>query len=286
MTVKFEGELELIFVSQYFLGFEWLMHLFCKYSFKITLYYFDVSFVIVSKTPIRSYTLESIMKSEPNKQVKPSNQTKNKFFAYHENSFAILPDGRTIVGVDKETEQTLITEDISTNKATSFGRHDAFILCLFYHKGTETLFAGDNSGWIKQYKRSSGNYPFTLVKNYGDVGLEALYSSAQVGRFVLFGGRNYSLVAVDIHGRRLCKGNVKSPFDWNLSLQVCYGFSDKVYLSLGGDEPIYPNALSDFLDVTEMYNYKKDFSVVNQKLMQCFKKEVDKVYKKGNKDPL
>ena len=67
------------------------------------------------------------------------------------------------------------------------------------------------------------------------------------------------------------KKKIISLFDWTVSLQVCHGFSDKVYLSIAGDEPDYPNAFSDFLDVTEIYIHKKEFSESNQKKILSFK---------------
>ena len=100
--------------------------------------------------------------------------------------------------MDEENEKALIIEDIVTSKAATFGKHEDNILSLLYDEVTQSLFAGNCTGRIVQYKRSSSNFPFTLIKDYVDLGIGALYSSAQVGRFVLFGGRNYSIAAIDI----------------------------------------------------------------------------------------
>ena len=196
------------------------------------------------------------MKSEPEGEVEPVNQTKNEFFAFYETSFLVLPNGRTIVGVDGETEKTLVTEDISTNKATAFGKHEDRICTLFYDKVTENLFAGDRSGHVKQYRRGCSDHPFTILKDHGDVGIGSLYSSAQVNGFCFFGGSDSSLVAIDIHGRRLYKGKIKSAYGWILSLQVCHGLDEKVYLSVSVDHPYYFFNNSDFLDVTEIYRMR------------------------------
>ena len=127
------------------------------------------------------------MKSKSCEKVRFTNQTKNQFFALFENNFLVLPDGKTIVGPDKNNQKTIITEDIITNKATIFGKHEGRIRTLLYDQVTQSLFAGDYCGRIKQYKRSSSTHAFSLVKDYGDVGIYSVYSSAQVGRFALFG---------------------------------------------------------------------------------------------------
>ena len=92
------------------------------------------------------------------------------------------------------------------------------------------------------------------------------------------------MVVIDTHEQRLCYGKVKSPFYCTYSLEVCHGAGQKVYLSLGGCMTKYTSTVSDFLDVTEMYNYKKEFSVFNEKKMQSLKEEVEKSRKSIDKN--
>ena len=206
----------------------------------------------------------------------PFYQTKNEFNVRDDKSFLVLPDGKSIVGVNPKTpnaSKSLVIEDVKTGKVASFGRHKGDIKTLLYHKGTASLFAGDSSGRIAQYRRSSRDSNFTLLKDYRDVGITGVYSSAQVGRFAVFGCRNRVLVVIDIPERRLCEGQIQSPFYQTLSLQVCRGLGNKVYLSVGGYDPRYYSDVSDFLDVTEMYNYKKEFGEYTEKQMQSSKKK-------------
>ena len=225
------------------------------------------------------------MKSNPGEKVKFTNQTKNQFCAENENSFLVLHNGRTIVGVELNTKKTLVNEDITTSKAVSFGKHEGRIQTLLYDEGSGSLFTGDCSGRIKQYKRGSSTHAFSLVKDYGNLGIEIVFSSAQVGGLALFGGSNHSLVAINIHERTLCEGQIKSPFYHTFSLQVCQGVGQKKYLSLGGTKSNYSSSVSDFLDVTEMYNHKKESSKLLKKQMQPTKKE-EKVIKSNYKDSL
>ena len=166
---------------------------------------YRISKIINSSSSIRSFSLESIIKSKPGEQVVPVYQTKNKFYALFETSFVVLPDGKTIIGVKGYTQNTLITEDITTNKAVSFGRHKGTIQTLLYEKVTQSLLAGDNRSCIKQYRRGNSNNHFILVKDYGDVGIDRVMCSAQVGRLAFFGASNYSIVVIDVIDRRLCE---------------------------------------------------------------------------------
>ena len=211
------------------------------------------------------------MTSKSGEKVKSTNQTQNQFSGKYKKGFFVLPDKKTIVGVSDNNVKTLFTEDITTNKVTLFGKHRQSIYTLLYDKVTESLFGGDCSGHVKQYKRSSSNNLFSLVKDYGDVGVYRVICSAQVGRFALFVGRNYSIILIDILERRLFKNIRRSPFSLTFSLQVCHGLNDRMYLCLGGYNPNYSSTVSYFLDVTDMYNYKKQFTVVNEKKIHSFK---------------
>ena len=181
------------------------------------------------------------------------------------------------------TQNTLVIEDVNTGKVASFGKHKGDIKTLLYHKATGSLFAGDSSGCIKQYKRSSCDSNFTLVKDFREFGITSVFCCALIGRFAVFGCRNHALVFIDIPERRLCEGNIKSAFDWTFSLQVCHGLGNKVYLSLGGYKQSHFLRSSDFLDVTEMYNYKNELGEYTKNQLQCLK-GVEKVYYSSYKD--
>lgn len=196
------------------------------------------------------------MKCESDEELEFIYQTKNKFYAYHKNSFLVLPDNKTIIGLDAKTKTTLIVEDINTNKAVSFGKHGSQILTLLYDKVTESLFAGDKEGHIKQYKRGKKTESFSLLKDYGNLGIREVHSSAQVGEFAIFGGYDFLIVAINIRERRIYQEKLRSPYWSTVSLQVCHGLNDKVYLSLGGSLRSSFSSVSDFQDVTEIYQMK------------------------------
>lgn len=175
------------------------------------------------------------------------------FYTKNENNFLVLPDGKTIIGVKQLSKNSLLTEDIITNKFTTFGKHDGAISTLLYDKVTDALFAGDIKGHIVQYKRGGSKQSFTLVKQYGNLGNGLIYLSAQVGRLAFFVGWKYFLFAIDIHEQESFETKIAIPFGRTCFLQVCHGLNRKVYLCFGGIFPEFGPNMSNLVDVTQIY---------------------------------
>ena len=210
--------------------------------------------------------------------IKIHHQTRNKLSVYYENNFLVLPDGKTIIGPDGSDYKKLIMEDITQGNPRQIGTHGGEIYTVLFDSLTQSLVVGDSKGDVKQYKKV--NQSFMMIKDYGNVSVNYVMSSTQVGRFAIFGGDDYSLAAIDISGQRVCVGPPRSPFKYTYTLQACEGLGSKMYLSLGGFIPIYYSDTSDCLDVTLLYNdQKKDSPKVTEKMKQAdaLLKEKDKL---------
>lgn len=198
--------------------------------------------------------------------IKIRNETQNKFWVKYENHFLVLPDRKTVVGADASDWKKLIIEDITQGNPTQIGTHGCSIITLHFNSLTQSLLVGDLNDEVKQYQKKNGL--FSMVKDYGKVGVDRVFSSTQVGRFAFFGGGDRSLVAIDICEQRLCPGRLKSPFLKTYSLQVCKGLGSKVYLSLGGYDPEYSSDKSDCMDVTLVYKrHKKESLKISKKMI-------------------
>ena len=199
--------------------------------------------------------------------IKTRHQSRNEFYVQFENHFLVLPDGKTIVGVDGSDLKKLMIEDITSRNPRPIGTNDGEISNVLFDSLTQSLLVGDFDGHLKQYKKV--NQSFTIVKDYGELDVGCVLSSTQVGRFAIFGGNNRSLVAIDICEQQDCSGLIKSPFGWTNSLQVCEDVNSNVYLSLGGICPDYSSDASDYLDMTLLYNdQKKDSPKLPEKMDQ------------------
>ena len=212
----------------------------------------------MSSNKIRSYSLAEVVNAANNSTIKIRHQTQNDFYMFYENSFLVLPDAKTVVGVDFSDRKKLMIEDITLRNPRQIGTHGDCIETVLFDSLTRSLLVGDVNGHVRQYKKEKES--FTMVKDYGDVGVGVVYSSTQVGRYAIFGGDKNSLVAIDVSEQRVCAGYLKSSFEWTFSLQICEGVGSNVYLSLGGEYAKYFLNPSDFLDVTRLYNRQKKHS--------------------------
>ena len=190
-----------------------------------------------------------------NSTLKIQNQTQNKFYSRYENNFLVLPNGKTVVGADYSNQEKLIMEDITKGNHKQVGTHGSSIYSVLFHSPTQSLLVGDYKGHVKQYKKVHPS--FTIVRDYGHVGVGSVLSSTQVGGFAILGGNDNFLVAIDVSEQRVSGGLLKSPFIETFSLQVCEGVDSKVYLSVGGHLPEYSSDVSDFLNVTLLFNRNK-----------------------------
>ena len=180
--------------------------------------------------------------------------------------------------MDGNTQNTLITENIYTNKVTTFGKHNCTIQTLLYDEVTQSLLAGDNNGWIKQYSRRNGNNHFSLVKDYIKFDFRSFFSSEKVDGIAFFGGLTKSIHVIDIFKRRAYQNIMRSRFNSTLSLKVCHAPENKVYLSVGGSRlGSHLNGL-EFLDVSMVYgrpkmNENQDAPKVNKMLTALHSKD-------------
>ena len=204
---------------------------------------------------IKSYSLAAVVNAANGSTIKIRNETQNYFYVSYENSFLVLPDGKTVVGADGSDFEKLLIEDITQGNPTQIRTHDGVISTVLFDSLTQSLLVGDDKAHVKQYKKE--NQSFTMVKDYGDVGAYEVFSSTQVGRFAFFGGDFNSLVAIDILGQRVYAGRLESSLKCTYSLQICEGVGSNVFLSLGGSDPKYSSDPSDFLDLTLLYKGQK-----------------------------
>ena len=217
----------------------------------------------MSSKPIRSYSLAAVVNAANYSTVKIRHQTQNRFYVEFENSFLVLPDAKTVIGVDALDKIKLMIEDITRGNPRKIETFYGLISTVLFDSLTQSLLVGDEYGNVKQYKKVNGL--FTMVKDYKDVGVGFVFSSTQVGQIAIFGGYNYSLVAIDILEKRVLPGLLNNSFKSTFSLQVCEGVGSDFYLSLGGSKPNYSSNASDFLDVTLLYNRHKEINELYEK---------------------
>lgn len=192
------------------------------------------------------------MNAQNNTTLETRHQTQTKINVLYENGFLVLPDAKTVVGADKTNNKKLIIEDITLGNPAEVGVHLGCVRNVLYDAKTQSLFAGDAKGNLRQYERKYGW--FILKKDFGNLGVTQIQASAQVEGFLIFGGVGGSIAVVDASKQQVRSRRINSPFFYTDSLQVCPLGGSKVYLFLGGSIPGHSKEASDWVDVTRVFN--------------------------------
>jgi hypothetical protein len=175
----------------------------------------------------------------------------------YENHFLVLPDGKTIIGVEyKGQHNVLFMEDISRNDVNAYRQiatYGYYIYTVFYNSVSKSLFVGENSGKVAQYQRDVNGETWTMAKDYGNIGIGHIFSVDQIEDIVIFGGGgSHSVRANDSKNKNLLQGTLKTAICYIYSLQVCELPENKVYLSVCGQNQNYTNTKTDIYNATEL----------------------------------
>ena len=157
---------------------------------------------------IRSFRIESILSSKHEQRVNFVHHSKGYFHANYQDSFLVLPDGKTIIGVDGSTSNALVAEDVTLKQPVKFARQKEVINTLLYDPETRSLFAGDLDHHVVQYQRGLDESTFSIVKDYGDVDVGCVLSLSRVGGLLLVGGNDHEIVGIDIANKQVLKGHL------------------------------------------------------------------------------
>jgi hypothetical protein len=174
------------------------------------------------------------------------------YFVDFETHFLALPDGKTIIGVDGSNYKKLFYEDITSNGPESWNQivsHGDNINTVYYELVSRSLFVGDNSGVVVQYKRNGTHSNWEQLCNYGNLGIGQIYSVVQIGNFLVFGGDGFELRVIDIANKEVIQGTLTTAIKFILSLQTCEVPDNQVQLSVSGLNPDYSNSLTDIFRI-------------------------------------
>ena len=173
---------------------------------------------------------------------------------YNENNFEVLPDLRTIIGVNNSSWTSLYMEDITsnTNTSISFGSHSNYIYSVLYFEEFDILLVSNLDTTLTQYQRDSPASNWKVVNSYGNLSIGSICSSARIGHFAIFGGSNYCVRVVDVVKRQILGSVFKTAISTIHTLQPC--LTSRLLLFVGGTGPNYSGTTSDIVDLTAFMN--------------------------------
>jgi hypothetical protein len=198
------------------------------------------------------------LETDHQKEAKSLEQSKSTFYVYYGKHFTVLPDQKTLIGVDKLDKKTLIMEDLTSDQPpVIIGKHSSFVYTLIFIEETNMLLVGDHGSNVIQYKLDPECNTWSIVKNYGNLGIFQVVSNTKIGQFVIFGGYGKSsLRVIDSNEMEMVGYPYETAIQNVLSLSICEVSPSQVYLSVSGSSSDYSKNCSNILDITKFLKEK------------------------------
>ena len=185
--------------------------------------------------------------------VKPTNVSSREFVVEYENNFVVLDDAEHVIGVDERNATKLILENINNGSKVKFRgskSNDYSITTLVYDKKSRSLYTGDDDGHLVQHKVDTSKLTCEEVKNYGDLRIGCICSSARFMHFVFFGGSKGKIRVLNLSTGELLPGNIETSIGWIISLQVCVKKANEINLAVSGENPDFSEDKTDLFDLS------------------------------------
>ena len=203
--------------------------------------------------------MESIINggTSGNSQITPHKLSNKEYYAWFENSFVVLNDCKTIIGIDAESgnQLTLIMEDLWDNNSSAvIGQHNGRINTILYLAGLNVLLVGDDNNQLVQYQQGSRG-GWIVRRNYKDLGIDWIWSSTSIGNLAVLGGENGCVRVVDVKQAETLGGPYATAIEGIYTLQAWK--ASEVFLYVGGLNPDYSEGKTDLLSFAEIIQRKK-----------------------------
>jgi hypothetical protein len=204
------------------------------------------------KSKIARFKLESILEAKDGDTVKPEHKSKSEFNAWCESSLLILPNQKTVIGIDS-TGKKLIMEDITDDcSPVQFGRRKEDINTLIFMEESNMLLAGGDDEKIIQYHLDSEKKVWNQVKEY-ELGIGQIKSSVRIGHLVICGARGtYKIRVLDSQNMKILGKAFKTAIQDIFSLSIGEISDSKILLSISGCWSNYSSNKSDIVDITDL----------------------------------
>ena len=191
-------------------------------------------------------------------EVEPDHVSKTSFIWKDLNSFQIMDDGKTLVGIRLKWAQNssyIVVEDITTKKKGYFliriSQIEEFITNILIDENNSCLFFGTQKGKLFQYCINFEGTLGRILKDHGDLGLGKITASYSLGDVAVFGGDRGMIGFIDVRTRNHLGNKMHMAPQKIKSIQLCWvqstKFEPKALLTVCGK--LYSQK-PDVLDVT------------------------------------
>ena len=208
---------------------------------------------------IYRYDKRTILNAKDGRTVNFEFVSRINYFVCYETSFQVLPNQNTVIGVDNQNRKRLLMEDISNVNPHYLPVTIGFLMneinTILVNKQHSVLLVGDSGGKVVQYKFNLQSKVWTLQKNFGDLGIGMITSSARLDKLAVFGGDN-CVRMVDMEQLTVVERPTKTAIQSVHSVKMCAVSGMKVYLTVAGVKPDYADSKTDLFNVSGLFKKK------------------------------
>ena len=195
------------------------------------------------------FDLKSIHIAKNLQKIVAIKKSKQTYFAEYENSFQVLSDHESIIGIGFDRQSLIIEKLGSQASQETIYKHKETICCITQNQGS--LLVGSSASSIFQYKFSKSQKKWIPKESYKDPELGEIRSMAQLGNLAVVGGNKQKLRLIDLKKRNFLGKSLKCAIKYISSLQICRLSASSVVLTSSGTSPNYENGRTDVFDLSE-----------------------------------
>jgi hypothetical protein len=219
------------------------------------------------------------MRAKNKENIKPQHRSQTSFDSFSENSFLVMKDEETIIGVQKvkkakKSDYAIVIENI-TNKElkSSIGSQKYKIRTLLFDDKTQSLFVGDYKSFLTKYKKDKNTLKWKKKATTKEVRIGRIKSSLMIGHTLIIGGNKGKIRLIDPNTMEFIGepfltsiGVIKSLKKFTIPAASLHG---NIYLTMTGTNFRNLENKSDVLDITKIVDPRnKDMINVVNKLFQ------------------
>lgn len=219
---------------------------------------------ISTGSEIRRFDLLDILGAEHSSTVSAECASSTRFYCFYENSFQILSDEATVVGIEYNDLKELIVlehldQDDPEYRPTVFRGSKNKINTLLLCEELDVLLAGDDDGTVVQFALSTA----TVTRDYGYLGVGGVLACARMGSLALFGGFD-DLAVLLLDKQRVFDVPMETAMGSIYSLRCCVvdgaepREGPRVLVTIDGKEPDYSSPKTDVFDATGLVRHFKE----------------------------
>ena len=143
---------------------------------------------------------------------------------------------------------------LSIPKHISYRNDVMSIFCLEYILDQDQLVVAEKDGQAFQYDLSDGKSHCKLIKDYGNLSIGKVLSSASNGSLVVFGGSESTIILIDSKRREVNRKFIETAVGLIYGMSFCFVGEKSVYLAVCGVYTDYDcdDQDTDVLDFSEI----------------------------------